>query len=75
MEVLEVSEQDSLRKAQWNAVINTQDKTSISSSDVSPQNSLKRRPKKSMNESTVLFRVAGDVNVLVTPLLLEALQR
>ena len=76
VELLEMSEESSARKARWNTVINnTLDVASCSSVDVSPASTLKKRPKRSMNEGRFLVRVAGDINVLATPLLLEALQR
>ena len=73
--VLDVSERDSNLKTRWNSAINQQDRTSASSSsECSPDHTL-RKTKKSRNEETVLLRFVGDINILVTPLLLEALQR
>ena len=73
--VLDASERDSNLKTRWNSAINQQDRTSASSSsECSPDHTL-RKTKKSRNEETVLLRFVGDINILVTPLLLEALQR
>ena len=73
--VLDASERDSARKTRWNSAINQEDRTSDSSSSgCSPVNTL-RKAKKSRNEATLLLRFAGDINILVTPLMLEALQR
>lgn len=73
--VLDASERDSNRKTRWNSAINQQDRTSASSSSECSPNSTLRKAKKSRNEGTVLLRFAGDINILVTPLMLEALQR
>ena len=73
--VLDASERDSNRKTRWNSAINQQDRTSASSSSECSPNSTLRKGKKSRNEGTVLLRFAGDINILVTPLVLEALQR
>ena len=67
------SERDSTRKTRWNSMINQEDSSS-SSGECSPVNSL-RKSKKTRNEATILLRFDGEVNILVTPLLLEALQR
>lgn len=72
--VLDASEHDSNRKTRWNSTINQQDRTSASSSSECSPNSTLRKTK-SRNEGTVLLRFAGDINILVTPLMLEALQR
>ncbi|XP_022799728.1 uncharacterized protein KIAA1109-like isoform X2 [Stylophora pistillata] len=73
--VLDASERDSNLKTRWNSAINQQDRTSASSSsECSPDHTLKKT-KKSRNEETVILRFVGDINILVTPLLLEALQR
>ena len=73
--VLDTSERDSNRKTLWNSAINEPDRTSASSSsEYSPVSTL-RKSTKSRNEATLLFRFVGDINILVTPLILEALQR
>lgn len=73
--VLDTSERDSNRKTRWNSAINEPDRTSASSSsEYSPVSTL-RKSTKSRNEATLLFRFVGDINILVTPLILEALQR
>ena len=72
--VLDASERDSNRKTRWNSTINQQDRNSASSSSECSPNSTLRKTK-SRNEGTVLLRFAGDINMLVTPLMLEALQR
>lgn len=73
--VLDTSERDSNRKTRWNSAINEPDRTSASSSsEYSPVGTL-RKSTKSRNEATLLFRFVGDINILVTPLILEALQR
>lgn len=73
--VLDTSERDSARKTRWNSAINEPDQTSASSSsEYSPSSTLKKSTK-SRNEATLLFRFVGDINILVTPLILEALQR
>lgn len=66
------SERDSARKTLWNSAINQE--YSSSSSECSPVSTL-RKSKKSRNEATLLLRFVGDINILVTPLVLEALQR
>lgn len=72
---LDTSERDSNRKTRWNSAINEPDRTSASSSsEYSPVSTL-RKSTKSRNEATLLFRFVGDINILVTPLILEALQR
>lgn len=73
--VLDTSERDSNRKTRWNSAINEPDRTSASSSsEYSPVSTL-RKSTKSRNEATLLFRFVGAINILVTPLILEALQR
>ncbi|XP_068720760.1 bridge-like lipid transfer protein family member 1 [Montipora capricornis] len=67
------SERDSARKTRWNSMINQEDSSS-SSGECSPISTL-RKSKKSRNEATMLLRCDGEINILVTPLLLEALQR
>ena len=67
------SERDSTRKTRWNSMINQEDSSS-SSGECSPVNFL-RKSKKTRNEATILLRFDGEVNILVTPLLVEALQR
>ena len=54
-------------------MINQEDSSS-SSGECSPISTL-RKSKKSRNEATMLLRFDGEINILVTPLLLEALQR
>ena len=77
-EMVEQTEQDSARKARWSFAINTGNRDGLSGTssfdnmlDGAPNQAETKLPK----EGTAVIKVAGDVNIFITPLLLEALQR
>ncbi|XP_048589365.1 transmembrane protein KIAA1109 homolog isoform X3 [Nematostella vectensis] len=73
-EVIDQSEQDSVRKARWKSAMNEGDVMSASSTDTSPVGTLTKRASLS-RQNMVVLRFDGEVNMLVSPLLLDALQR
>ena len=63
---------DTLKRRRWKAQINNE----------SPQSTVSRQDKSNLNNepsesdcNTVIVRIEGYVNVMVSPLLLEAIQR